>query len=74
MRQHGKKTKNRIYSNKSLGRLKVIKGGAYSFSYLLQSSTLKTHKYTSRPSWLMDVGIWLIISWLIISKFDGGCL
>ena len=25
----------------------------------------------SRPSWLMDMGIWLIILWLIISKFDG---
>ena len=32
------------------------------------------HKHMSRPSWLRDMGIWLISFWLIISKFDGRVL
>ena len=60
-------------SNMSPGRLtKSLRVGAYSFRYFLQGSIQKRHKYTSIPSWSMEMGIWSIILclWLIISKFD----
>ena len=70
-----------ICSNKCPGCLtKSLRVGTYSFRYFFarinpkktnkQTKQNKKHKCTFRPSWLIDMGIWLIILWLIISKFD----
>ena len=57
-------SKFRIRSNKSPGCLtKSLR------VFFARINPKNPNKYSSRPSWLMDMDIWLIILWLIISKF-----
>ena len=61
----------RIRSNKCPGRLtKSFRVGTNLFHIFCKDQPPPHHKDTSRPSWLMDMGVWLIVLWLIIAKFD----
>ena len=65
-----------IYSNKSPGHLTVLLfiRPLFISIFFCKNQTQKPHKHMYRPSWLMDMGIWLSNLWLIILKFDGWAL